>query len=160
MADTQQTRSFLQTIPTSAETGWVGMSRTGAMPDSGARVAVFPGTSGLDRLALSRWLREQGLHAAPTRSPEQLANTLRSGETTAGITERFVAGDLQLDGFSLFWLPEQSFQRHRMAFGLWKGDQTLKRAVISSLEKLGNAGALTAIEERYGLARPIAAAQP
>ncbi len=50
VADSIQTRSFLQTIPTHGLTGWVGISSTGAMPRAGSVVAVLPGTSGLNRV--------------------------------------------------------------------------------------------------------------
>ncbi len=69
VADTAQTRSFLETIPTPAETGWVGISATGRLPEANGSVAVLPGTSGLDRLQLSGWLREQALRVVPTRTP-------------------------------------------------------------------------------------------
>ncbi len=160
VADTAQTRGFLQTIPTDAETGWVGISANGSMPASGSVVGVLPGTSGLDRLALSTWLRQQGLRAQLLRSPAQLQSSLESGAITAAITERFVAGtiDLKENTFGLFWLPESIFPHYRMALGLWKGDQTLKRAVAKALDNLAKTGALTALEERYGLGGTIASA--
>lgn len=153
VADTVQTRSFLQTIPTPAETGWVGVSRSGQLPAAGGTVAVLPGTSGLDRLQLSSWLREQSLRGVPARTPQQFADVLAGGQAEAGITERFVASTLNLGADQkLFWLPADRFPRYRMALGLWKGDQTLKRAIESALESLAASGALSALESTYGLA--------
>lgn len=152
VADTAQTRSFLETIPTAAETGWVGISATGQLPEAGGSVAVLPGTSGLDRPQLSGWLREQALRVVPTRTPQQFADALAGGRAEAGITERFVAATLNLPADSaLFWLPEDRFAHYRMALGLWKGDQTLKRAIEAAIAALDSSGAIAALVERYGL---------
>lgn len=153
VADTEQTRGFLQTLPTGAETGWVGVSASGAMPPSGSVVGVLPGTSGLDRLALSSWLRQQGLRAKLMRSPAELAQGLQSGAIVAGITERFVATSLDLDpsSFRTLWIEGPEFPHFRMALGLWKGDQTLKRAVESALERLGSSGVIDTLRAQYGL---------
>jgi len=150
LADTVQTRSFLQTIPTSAETGWVGISPTWQLPAAGGTVAVLPGTSGLDRLALSGWLREQQLAVVPMRNAQQFTEALQSGRAQAGITESFVAGTLNLGPDQrIFWLPDDRFPHYRMALGMWKGDQTLKTAIASALGELERSGAIDGIESRY-----------
>ncbi|MET3924522.1 transporter substrate-binding domain-containing protein [Devosia sp. 2618] len=153
VADTIQTQGFLQTLPTDAETGWVGISPTGAMPPSGSVVGVLPGTSGLDRLALSSWLRQQGLRAQLMTSADELGRALAAGTIAAGITERFVASSLSIDTNlnPIFWLDESVFPHYRMALGLWKGDQTLKRAVANALTTLANSGVTEALRHRYGL---------
>ena len=152
VADTAQTRSFLETIPTPAETGWVGISATGRLPDANGNVAVLPGTSGLDRLQLSGWLREKALRVVPTRTPQQFADALASGRADAGITERFVAATLNLGtDRALFWLPEDRFAHYRMALGLWKGDQTLKRAIETAIAALNSSDEIAALAARYGL---------
>lgn len=158
VADTDQTRSFLQTIPTDAETGWVGISRSGTLPATGSSVAVLPGTTGLDRLALSGWLRKEGLAVVPARTVGQLRQVLQDGSVEAGVTERFAAGDLGLtaDGFQLFWLPEATFPHYRMALGLWKGDQTLRRGIASALNNLQQSGVLAQLAASYGLDVAIA----
>ncbi len=54
------TRSFLETSPSYAETGWALHSAEADRPTlQGRRAGVLTGISGLDRLALSRFLREQ-----------------------------------------------------------------------------------------------------
>lgn len=153
VADTAQTRSFLQTIPTAAETGWVGISANGEMPATGSIVAVLPGTAGLDRLALSGWLRKQGLRAQLMPSADAFGRALQEGTVAAGITERFVAANIGLNPNALrtFWLSDPAFPRYRMALGLWKGDQTLKRAVLAALGALEASGILDALAVRYGL---------
>lgn len=150
VADTVQTRSFLETIPTPIETGWVGVSKTGRLPGAGGTVTVLPGTSGLDRLALSSWLRQQALKVIPARSPQQFIEVLASG-ADAGITERFLAAAMSPPaGARTFWLGEP-FPRVRMALGLWKGDQTLKRAVVAALQAIDASGEVAALESRYRL---------
>src|SRR5690606_11003831 len=135
-----------------AQTGWVGVSATGRLPEAGGSVAVLPGTSGLDRLQLSGWLREQSLRVVPARTPQQFADAVASGRADAGITERFVAATLSLGtGLTLFLLPEDRFAHYTMALGLWKGDQTLKRAVETALAALDASGELAALTGRYGL---------
>lgn len=161
VADTVQTRSFLMTIPTPIETGWVGVSSSGQLPATGGSVVVLPGTSGLDRLALSGWLRQQALSVIPARSPQQFVETLASGRTAAGITERFLTAGMALPaGTTRFWLPEAQFPRFRMAFGLWKGDLTLKRAVVSALEAIAASGEMAALEARYHVEAIEAAPSP
>ncbi|WP_055045582.1 substrate-binding periplasmic protein [Devosia sp. A16] len=149
VADTVQTRSFLQTIPTPIESGWVGVSTTERLPAAGGAVTVLPGTSGLDRLALSGWLRQRGLRVIPARSPQHFVELLASGGAEAGITERFLTSTMALPaGARAFWLDPR-FPPVRMALGLWKGDQTLKRAVAEALEAIGDTGELEALETRY-----------
>jgi len=157
VADTVQTRNFLQTLPTPAETGWVGISIDGAMPAAGATWAVWPGTSGLDRLALSGWLRESGVRARLVRSPQELVQLLASGEVSGAIMERFASTAIEFgnNSYQLFWLPQDRFPRFRMAFGLWKGDQTLYRAVREAMQKLDRSGAVYFIGSRYGLGQQI-----
>ena len=150
VADTVQTRSFLQTIPTPIETGWVGVSTSGRLPAAGGAVVVLPGTSGLDRLQLSGWLRQQSLQVILARSPQQFVDALASGRAEAGITERFLTAAMALPaGQRAFWLGDTQFPRFRMAFGLWKGDQTLKRAVAAALQAVEASGALAALQARY-----------
>jgi len=159
VADTPQTRSFMQTIPTQARTGWVGISRTGALPPEGQTIAVLPGTSGMDRLALSGWLRQQRLRAQAVRGPAELNQALQSGAAAAAITERFVAAGLDLDpsAFQMFWLEGDTFASFPMALGVWKGDQTLSRAVGAALAELESSGALEHMRERYGVGSDLGA---
>lgn len=153
VADSVQTRSFLQTLPTQSRTGWIGISTTGTMPSAGSVVAVLPGTSGLNRVELSTWLRGQQLRTQLVRSPAELARALESGVAAAGITERFLATGLDLDRqhFRLFWLDAPGLAPVPMALGLWKGDQTLKRSVDQAIAALDSAGVIEALRTRYGV---------
>lgn len=153
VADTVQSRSFMQTVPTQARTGWVGISPTGAMPPAGGVVGVLPGTAGLDRVALSSWLRSRQWRGQLIRNPAELGQALADGSIAAAITERFVAGSLDLDRtrFRLFWVEGEGFASMPMALGLWKGDQTLKRAVDEALARLEASGAAESLRARYGV---------
>src|SRR5580704_1607761 len=56
-----QTRSFLETSPPYAETGWAFLAPQPVGAIAGRRAGVLVGISGLARLALSRTLREQNV---------------------------------------------------------------------------------------------------
>lgn len=162
VADSAQSRSFLQTIPTQARTGWIGISASGTMPDAGGTVAVLPGTSGLSRVALSTWLRGQQLQGRLVRDAEALATVLASGEADAAVTERFLASGLVLDPsrFQPFWLEGDAFASVPMALGLWKGDQTLKNAVETAIAALEQNGDLDRLRSVYGVNADLAFASP
>jgi ABC-type amino acid transport substrate-binding protein len=153
VADSVQTRSFLQTIPTGGRTGWIGISPSGAMPEAGSAVAVLPGTSGLNRVELSTWLRSQQLRAQLVRTPTELAAALESGAVAAAVTERFLVAGLDLNqaNFQLFWLEAPGLAPVPMALGLWKGDQTLKRSVDEAMSVLASSGTIEALRVRYGV---------
>jgi ABC-type amino acid transport substrate-binding protein len=153
VADTAQTRSFLQTIPTGVETGWIGISATGTMPPASNVVAVLPGTSGLNRVALSGWLRQQQLRGQLVQSQDDLLRQLQSGMAAAAITEKLVADRLDLVGAGLvtFQLDDPRFARNAMAIGLWKGDQTLRRAVEQAVREIGADGTLENLRNNYGI---------
>lgn len=155
VADTVQTRGFLQTIPTEAETGWVGISRDGTLPDQGSAWAVWPGASGLDRVALSAWLRRRGATARLVRSPGELAALLDDGKISGAIMERYQAASIDTSRYRVFWLPQDSFERYRMALGLWKGDQTLYRAVKASVHDIEKSDGMKVMRVRYGLRQPV-----
>src|SRR5262249_23024631 len=53
------TKSFLETSPAYAETGWAFVLPQPLNDIRGRRVAVLTGISGLDRIALGRYLRAQ-----------------------------------------------------------------------------------------------------
>lgn len=156
VADTVQTRNFLQTIPTRTETGWVGVSRSAALPEKGSVWAVWPGASGLERLALSAWLRRRGARAQLVRSVDEVPALLDAGRVDGAIMERYLAASIDASGrYRSVWLPQPEFERRRMALGLWKGDQTLYRAVKAAVEKLEKSDQVDSIRIQYGLDRSI-----
>jgi polar amino acid transport system substrate-binding protein/cystine transport system substrate-binding protein/membrane-bound lytic murein transglycosylase F len=61
---------------------------------------------------------------------------------------RQVAGTL---GAQVAWLPE-SLGRYPVAFGLWKGDLTLKRRLIGVIDDLDREGLTRDLAGRYRIA--------
>src|SRR5690606_24260426 len=53
VADTLQTRNFMQTLPTGIELSWMLIAPSGELPAPGNTIVIIPGSSGLDRLQLS-----------------------------------------------------------------------------------------------------------
>jgi polar amino acid transport system substrate-binding protein/cystine transport system substrate-binding protein/membrane-bound lytic murein transglycosylase F len=144
-----QTRSFLETSPSYAQTGWALVSRQPIADLAGRRAAVLVGISGLDRLALSRFLREQKVEATIVANAGELAQGLRDGKFDFGVTEYLLAGQIAAkEGWKVEWAPPQ-LARYPLVLGLWKGDLTLKRAIVAGLEKLERDGEVAAITSRY-----------
>jgi ABC-type amino acid transport substrate-binding protein len=144
-----QTRSFLETSPPHAETGWAFVRRQPVGELAGRRAGVLVGISGLDRLAMSRFLREQKVEATIVANAGELAQGLREGKFDFGVTEFMLAGQIAAkEGWKVEWAPPR-LPRYPLALGLWKGDLTLKRAIVSGLEKLERDGEVAAIMSRY-----------
>ena len=144
------TRSFIDVTHPYAQTGWAVVSP--AVPVStrldGRRVGVLVSGSGLDRLALSRRLREAGARVTVAADPSELVNGLRQSRFDLGVTEALVAGELAAAiGGAAAFLP--GFDRDALTFGLWKGDLTLKRAIGDQLDRLSQAGITARIVRRY-----------
>ncbi len=120
------------------------------------KVGFYSGLAGLDRIALSRFLQAQKARVEIVASAEALTEALRSGRIDAGVSEalmaRQIAGTL---GAKVAWLPE-SLGRYPVAFGLWKGDLTLKRRLIEVIDDLDREGLTRELARRYKIA-PIEA---
>lgn len=154
------TRSFLETTPPHAETGWAIVIPGELDSLQGTRVAFFAGVTGLDRIALSRFLRSTGADVAPVRDSDALVSSIDSGDVDAGITEALRARTLAHDGiWSVQWLPEE-LGRFDVAFGLWKGDLSLKRAVSGAIRRLLERGDISRIISEYELASIDDACEP
>ncbi len=144
-----QTRSFLETSPPYAETGWAFVLRQPIGELAGRRAGVLAAISGLDRLALSRFLRERNVELTIVADAGELAQGLREGKLDLGVTEYLLAGQMAAkEGWKVEWAPLQ-LPRYPLVLGLWKGDLTLKRAIVSGLEKLERDGEVAAIMSRY-----------
>lgn len=145
------TRSFLETIDTGIENGWAMISK-GAAPARGAKIGVYPGFAGLDRLKLSTYLRDSGFQIALASSPEAIVQGLKAGQYDAAVASSLDA--LQVvsasPGYSTNWLPE-SLGRFAFGVGLWKGDVTLKRRVLSAWRAMQQDGFVAQQRARYGL---------
>jgi len=160
IVDTTTTRGFLVVTTPHLETGWAGVHLE-APPRSldGVEVGFFAGLSGLDRLALSRWLRSQGAVVTVVSDERSLIDGLRGGRFTIGVSEALTARRIaeRADGTAV-WLPLTE-NRVPLAFGMWKGDLTLERAVGRALRTVRDDGRLDLILETYALA-PITSACP
>ncbi|MCW5697487.1 MAG: transporter substrate-binding domain-containing protein [Bauldia sp.] len=153
---TNTTRSFLDTTPPHLETGWVLIGRDVPASLDGVTVGFFAGLSGRDRLALSRLLREAGATARVVSNRAEFIAGLREGTYAYGVTDgllgRQIAG---AEDWAIAWLSGPA-DRDPIAFGLWKGDLTLKRALVRILDDLRDEGVFDDLIERYDIA-PIEA---
>jgi ABC-type amino acid transport substrate-binding protein len=144
-----QTRSFLETSPAYAETGWALLAPQPVGAIAGRRAGVLVGISGLDRLALSRYLREQNVEVTILANAAELTGGLRDGKFDFAVTEALLAEEIAAkEGWTAAWAPPP-LARYPLALGLWKGDLTLKRAIVASLGKLERNGEVAKIKARY-----------
>ena len=141
--------SFLETSPPYARTGWAFVLPGPIAESAGRRAGVLVGVTGLDRLALSRYLREQKVAVTILADAGELAQGLRDRKFDFGVTEFLLAGQIaSREGWKVEWAPAP-LGRYPLVLGLWKGDLTLKRAIVSGLEKLERNGDMAAIMTRY-----------
>ena len=147
--DTTLTRSFLDIGQPYAETGWAIVAPTPIENIGGLTVGVLTNIYGLDRIGLSRYLREQNVKVLIMRNSQELVDGVASGELDGGVTEALLAGKLAADkDWWAAFLPDE-LARYNLVFGLWKGDITLKRKMIKAFRQLESDGTLAAILERY-----------
>jgi ABC-type amino acid transport substrate-binding protein len=143
------TKSFLETSPPYAQTGWALIAPRLPTDIQGRRVGILTGISGLDRLALSTYLRARQAQAVIVPSASELVQGLRDGRFDVGITEWLLAGQLAAhEGWKVAWAPAE-LPRYPVAFGLWKGDLTLKRAIAEGVDNLHRNGEAASIIARY-----------
>ena len=152
------TRSFLEMSPPYAQTGGALLTPQPAALPAGAgasaagpahKLGVLAPPSGLDRIALASRLRAEQAQVTIVSSPEALVAGLRAGRFEAGITEKLLADQIAAhEHWGADWLPGD-LPRYPVAFGLWKGDLTLKRAVSGALERRMRDGAVAAILAKY-----------
>jgi ABC-type amino acid transport substrate-binding protein len=143
------TRSFLETSPPYAETGWALVAPQPVRDLHGRKIGVFTPPSGLDRIALASQLRAAAAQVIILPSAAALVAGLREGRFEAGVTEKLVAdGIAAREGLIADWLPGD-LPRYPVAFGLWKGDLTLKRALAGGLDRLARDGTVADVLARY-----------
>jgi polar amino acid transport system substrate-binding protein/cystine transport system substrate-binding protein/membrane-bound lytic murein transglycosylase F len=156
------TRSFLETSPPYTQTGWALIATQPPPQPSpasggglgwgqlrGRKIGVLTPPSGLDRIALASQLRAAQVQVIILSSAEALVAGLREGRFEAGVTEKLLADQIATrEHLVADWLPGD-LPRYPVAFGLWKGDLTLKRAMAGGLERLAREGTVAAILARY-----------
>jgi polar amino acid transport system substrate-binding protein/cystine transport system substrate-binding protein/membrane-bound lytic murein transglycosylase F len=143
------TRSFLETSPSYAETGWGFVLPKPVGNLQGQRAIVLTGISGLDRIALSGFLRAKNVEFAIASSAADMTLGLREGRFDVGVTEMLQAGLIAArEGWTAEWAPPE-LPRFPVVLGLWKGDLTLKRAIVDGFSRLESSGELAKIMARY-----------
>jgi ABC-type amino acid transport substrate-binding protein len=143
------TRSFLETSPPYAQTGWALVAAQPIAELHGRKIGVFTPPSGLDRIALASHLRAAQAQVLILPSAAALVAGLREGRFEAGVTEKLAADQIAArEGLMADWLPGD-LPRYPIAFGLWKGDLTLKRALAGGLDRLARDGIVAAVLARY-----------
>lgn len=143
------TRSFLDTSPAYAQTGWAFVAPTPIGDLQGRRAGVLAGISGLDRIALSRFLRAKSVDVTLVPTAADLVSGLRQGRFDVAVTEMLLAGQIAArEGWVVEWAPPE-LPRFPVVLGLWKGDLTLKRAIVDGLERLEKSGEMAKIIARY-----------
>lgn len=146
------TQSFLETISTEVTTGWAVVLKPGTTLQAGTKVGVLPGLGGLDRLGLSSYLRANGAQASLRSTLDALETGLETGEFDVAVTEALGAGQLaQRHPDWQVALLGGSLDHFNLGIGLWKGDLTLKRAVVDALASMERDGTLEALRKRYGI---------
>jgi ABC-type amino acid transport substrate-binding protein len=143
------TRSFLETSPPYAQTGWALLAPK-PIPDlHGRKIGVLTPPSGFERVALATHLRAAQAQVIIVSNAEALVAGLREGRFEAAVTEKLLADQIAArESLLAGWLPGE-LPRYPVAFGLWKGDLTLKRALAGALERLARDGTVAAVLARY-----------
>lgn len=153
IVDTTLTRGFLVVTPPHLETGWAAVIH-GDEPTSldGLTVGFFPGLTGLDRLALSRWLRDHGADVELLADFEAARDAVASERYDVLVSEALSARRLAgaSDGTAVK-LPVGDGPVP-IALGLWKGDLTLERAVVREIRSLNRRGVIDELVGRYDIA--------
>lgn len=151
VVDSDQTRSFLETGLSYADTGWAIVSPDPVASLEGLTVGALALISGLDRIGLASLLRAEGATTRVVASADALVAGIADGTFDAGVTEAMLAGRLAAEhGWTVAWTPPQ-LARYNLVFGLWKGDLTLKRAIDQAFAELSADGTIAAILDRYGV---------
>lgn len=152
---TDVTRSFLETTPPHLETGWASVvpDLDTAPPLDSARVGFVPGSTGLDRIELSSYLRGLGATVRLYPGKAGAVNAIQTGDVDVLVTEALQARSIaEANDWAASYLPDR-LARYPIAFGLWKGDLTLKRAVLDVIAEMRAEGLLEDIRREYGLGR-------
>ena len=151
VVDSDLTRSFLDTGPAYAQTGWSVLAPNPLDGIDGRTVGALTLVSGLDRIGLASYLRAHDVSTRIARSAPDLVAGIGGGAYEAGVTEAMLAASLASDnGWWTAPMPPE-LARYNLVFGLWKGDLTLKREIDAAFRQLQADGTLDAILARYGV---------
>jgi len=129
LANTETNRNFLTLLPNGSRIALVRAGPAEA-PPRGAEMGVYLRAPGLDRVRLASYLRAQGWRAQPLRTPEALSGWLAGGGQAIVSTLTQLPPDTGTNP-----LPPEAGESTDLAFGLWRGDVTLTRAIRNALER-------------------------
>ena len=151
VVDSPLTRSFLDTGPAYAETGWMIVAPAPLEDIHGLTLGALTMISGLDRIGLSSFLRGQDVTIRVLRNSQDFVDGIAGGALAGGVTEALLAGKLAAEhDWWVATMPDE-LGRYNVVFGLWKGDITLKRKIVQAFRQFESDGTLAAILERYGV---------
>jgi polar amino acid transport system substrate-binding protein/cystine transport system substrate-binding protein/membrane-bound lytic murein transglycosylase F len=152
VVDSTLTRSFLDTGPPYAVSGWAIVAPAPLQDIRGRTLGALTLVSGLDRIGLASYLRSRDVTVRVVRNPQELVEGIASGELDGGVTEALLAGWLAANND--WWAGSVPYElaRYNLVFGLWKGDLTLKRKIVQAFRQLEADGTLATILARYGAA--------
>lgn len=152
VVDSVLSRAFLDVTPSYLETGWTLVTTAQVSSMRGARVGVFLGVAGLDRVALGQFLRERGAEAIVVNDVVELEQGLLSRRFNLAVTETLTARQIGgKHGWKVEMLPPW-LGRYPLVMGLWKGDLTLKREIVKAIQNIQREGQFLSILSRYQLA--------
>ena len=136
VVDSALTRSFLDTGPAYAQTGWAIVAPAPLEEIDGLTLGALTVISGLDRIGLSSYLRHHDVTPRVVRDAGSLIEGIANGQLDGGVTELLLAGGLAAD--HNWWVTPLPIElsRYNLVFGLWKGDLTLKREVVEAFNQL------------------------
>ena len=146
ISDTPLTRAFMDVSPPYGETGLLALSRAEHEAITGLSAAVPANLHGVDRLALSRYLRSEKSVIRLMGNVDDALALLQAGEVEIAIVPAQDFPEAE-DEWTRIPLPSP-FDAHALVFGLWKGDLTLKRAFAKALAALEADGTVDAIRAR------------
>lgn len=143
----------IETLPPSLEVGWAMVYSAEVANLKDNKVAVYAGFPGLDRLALSQYLKREGVQMVVVSSAEAFGQVLASGEVQIGITEAILARHLAAQNrWQVAWVPIPQAKYALRLLATWKGDWTLKKEVRKAVEAIERRGEMQKIFDRYKLA--------
>jgi polar amino acid transport system substrate-binding protein/cystine transport system substrate-binding protein/membrane-bound lytic murein transglycosylase F len=152
VVDSELTRSFLDTGPAYAQTGWSLLAPKPLDDIRDLTLGALTLVSGLDRIGLSSYLRHQNVSIRVVPDRQGLVLGISEGAFDGGVTESLLAESLAAEnGWWAGPLPGE-LARYSLVFGLWKGDLTLKRKIVAAFRQIESDGTLASILARYGVA--------
>ncbi|MBK1793231.1 transporter substrate-binding domain-containing protein [Devosia sp. WQ 349] len=146
-----QTRSFLETSPSYAQTGWAIVSKEPLPTLEGKTLGALTLVSGLNRIELAGYLRNQQSTVRVVPTEAAFADNINSGTFDGGVTEALLASQLATENNWNVAPVSDALASYPIVLGLWKGDLTLKHQVDAAILDMKADGTMDAILAKYGV---------